>query len=189
MNPDMPTEEFIHFECQHCGQSIEAPAVMRGKMIECPSCGKKLIIASTPRSDEPARSFGGIPVIPVEDALTGSSLPREKPIHKLEQDEQDEKHGGAKHLRRVGGVWVEVNDELDRLNQRENEARRIHTMARRFEAIAFVCVVIGVILILVFFADETQQFGRVYIAGAAFAFGMWAFLIAQIIYIRAALEK
>jgi len=43
----MPDHETIQFVCSHCGQSIGAPAAMRGTDTDCPYCGKKVTIWKT----------------------------------------------------------------------------------------------------------------------------------------------
>ena len=43
----MPVDNSIHFECPYCGQSIEAPAAMRGMEVDCPSCTRKVKVQST----------------------------------------------------------------------------------------------------------------------------------------------
>jgi DNA-directed RNA polymerase subunit RPC12/RpoP len=40
----MPDEATIKFACRHCGQSIEAPIEIAGTAIDCPTCGKGLIV-------------------------------------------------------------------------------------------------------------------------------------------------
>jgi DNA-directed RNA polymerase subunit RPC12/RpoP len=40
----MPDEATIKFACHHCGQSIEAPLSIAGTTIDCPTCGKSLIL-------------------------------------------------------------------------------------------------------------------------------------------------
>lgn len=43
----MPEDDAIKFECCHCAQPLEAPVEMRGMVIECPGCGKKVTVKKT----------------------------------------------------------------------------------------------------------------------------------------------
>ena len=144
---NMQNDDTIKFACSHCGQSIEAPAAMRGKEIDCPGCWRKVTVC---------------------ESLSAGELSASKENTKSE-------------------AAVEAQPGPDRLRD----------IAGTFEVVARWLMVIGCLALGFFLlcavaalADESNRVvWPVYVGAAAFGFAMWLFLMAQLMYIRAALEK
>ncbi len=81
-----PADEglFVNFDCQQCGQNIDAPAAMVGLLIPCPSCRNPLSVpdiqAGAPRSPTPepapaAEASGGTDLSDLtEEAMKGATV-------------------------------------------------------------------------------------------------------------------
>ncbi len=50
-------DEYVNFDCEHCGQNIEAPKLMIGMKVACPTCGKPIEIP--PKSTSAPRQLTG----------------------------------------------------------------------------------------------------------------------------------
>ncbi|MBM4143222.1 MAG: hypothetical protein FJ225_06485 [Lentisphaerae bacterium] len=46
----------IGFSCDGCGQPLEAPPEMAGDTVECPSCGRELVVPGADRDADEAPS-------------------------------------------------------------------------------------------------------------------------------------
>jgi len=44
-------EQYISFRCKNCQTEIQASPDMAGQAAECPACGEKLTIPTTPAND------------------------------------------------------------------------------------------------------------------------------------------
>src|SRR5690242_13692439 len=58
--------EPIHFECDHCGQSIEVPPSMAREAISCPSCKGPLMVPPCPAP---------VGIIPRPENSSSSTIP------------------------------------------------------------------------------------------------------------------
>ena len=98
-------------------------------------------------------------------------------------------------------VWESLSaSELAALNRAENakqvdqakgEFQRLSGMADTFSIIAVILVVAGVTLFAAYLLSSYsgKAVWPIYAGVGAFGFALWFYLVAQIIYIRAALEK
>jgi len=93
-------------------------------------------------------------------------------------------------------VWKNVLTATEKQEKHRLEAQikseRISSTARTFTGVAGWLAAVGVLSLVFFmvkFAGGEIPLWLAYISGGSFGLAMWFYLLAQIIYIRAALEK
>ena len=160
----MPKEDSVKFECPHCAQSIEAPAEMRGVETQCPACGKPVTVPAVAKKA-------------VQAGVASASTPASRPIQWPWKPEASQEPPGKTQAPEPS---------------RTRGAAGLFILAAKSAIVIYgVAAAIGGALAMAANAgnEKVDCSWMLYAGAAAFGVAGWCYLTAQIVYIRAALEK
>jgi heme A synthase len=162
------------FNCPACETPIEAPADSVARGVRCPQCDTGFVPGKVQTSDEAvAATYSNgaamkvgprIETMSREEAQALSQIQREQAAAKQLREERERK-------------WTEYNRLKD-------AAESLTIVICVLAAIGFISLVVGAV------SDDSPVHAIAFlIGGAAFSLLLTLFLIAQLIHIRAGLEK
>lgn len=156
------------FNCPACETPIEAPANSVAAGVRCPQCDTGFVPGTVQTSDEAV------------EGITG----RDMPIGQIKSKPRDEIRKDAEREREQ----IKLQKEREAHNEKWKEYNGLKESAGTLSLLAVICVVIGALATFVGFTGETNGIAFI-VGGGSFSTAFTLFIVAQIIHIRAALEK